>query len=474
VAGSVPAFTKLMNAKARALGARNTNFVNPHGLHDPQHYSTAYDLALIARAALNHKQFNQIVRTHQTTIHGNWKQGPVRPLINRNRLMLRWNACDGIKTGYTRQAGNCLVASATQRDSSGKPWRLLAVALNSFDTWNDCYNLLQKQGFEQFQPHTVAATGEIAGEIHAEGGAATGQAVVQREVRVPVKTHAQSTLTRRVRLSKVHAPVRQGQIVGNLEILAEGQPVSIVPLVAKETVPLSTFARVMPNAAPILPADPQRRLLGYVLLLGAASLILCAFKARSQKPNSGRRAQPRLDDFAAREAALDSLSLADASLADAAATQRASKPSGKVSVASGRAQTSSQNSYETPQQFSQTHLETRETRAAQSKLAANSSRSARNTSAHSAATRSRTHNGTPNSVRSADRPASGAARSTNPRPGTPRGVTPPTAESRHGAAQHDATRSATARRTTQRQAQTGSRSNARPDTGSGARRSQNR
>lgn len=359
VAGTMPAFVKLMNAKAQAIGARHTHFVNPHGLHDPRHYSTAHDLALIARAAMQHREFNRIIGTQQTTIHGNWKQGPLRPLINRNRLMLRWNPCDGVKTGYTRQAGNCLVASATQIDASGKPWRLLAVTLHSKDIWNDCYNLLQKQGFERFQPHTVAAAGEIAGEIHAQGGAREGQAIVRREVRVPLLIGDQSTLTRRVHLSDVTAPVRRGQKVGHLEIAANGRRVLTVPLVAKEEIALSAFARVLPSAAPMLPSDPQRRLFGYSLLAGAAALLMCAWKARNPKPRRRRSNRRRAGHRTGSSGPSDFETFDEGAVLSAATERRAGSSPRSSSAGAPRATNASNlNSHETPQSFSATRLET--------------------------------------------------------------------------------------------------------------------
>ncbi|MDF2439787.1 MAG: hypothetical protein JWN98_771 [Abditibacteriota bacterium] len=384
VAGNVPAFVKLMNDKARAIGARNTHFVNPHGLHDPQHYSTAYDLALIARAAMRHPEFNRIIGTHQTTIHGNWKQGPVRPLINRNRLMLRWNACDGVKTGYTRQAGNCLVASATKIDADGKPWRLLAVALNSKETWNDCYNLLQKQGFERFVPQTVAMAGEIAAPIHVQGGAFEGVAIVPREVRVPVKFADQSTLTRRLHLTDVTAPVRQGQIVGTLQIEVRGQRVLDVPLVAKEAIPLSRFARVLPGAAPILPSDPLRRLLGYSLLMGAAALFLCALKARHQsvrRQRARRREARKTEGYPVENTDYPSV-IGTASIGTASflttATDRVAQPSPTLSsVPAPRTANSAQpNSYETPHSLNATQLHNQRAQPPQTKRSAGLDRSA--------------------------------------------------------------------------------------------------
>ena len=109
-AGSVPAFAEKMNLRAAELGATNSHFVNPHGLHDPNHYTSAHDLVLIARAAMQQPLFRQIV----STIYYTWRTptGAVDELRNHNRLLRHFAGCNGLKTGYTRAAQQVLVSSA--------------------------------------------------------------------------------------------------------------------------------------------------------------------------------------------------------------------------------------------------------------------------------------------------------------------------------------------------------------------------
>jgi D-alanyl-D-alanine carboxypeptidase (penicillin-binding protein 5/6) len=109
-AGSVPAFAEKMNLRAAELGATSSHFVNPHGLHDPNHYTTAHDLVLIARAAMQQPLFRQIV----STIYYTWRTptGQVAELRNHNRLLRHFAGCNGLKTGYTRPAQQVLVSSA--------------------------------------------------------------------------------------------------------------------------------------------------------------------------------------------------------------------------------------------------------------------------------------------------------------------------------------------------------------------------
>ena len=109
-AGSVEAFAEKMNRRAAELGATSSHFANPNGLHDPNHYTTAHDLALIARAAMEQPFFRQVV----STIYYTWKSpaGPTYQLRNHNRLLRHFVGCNGLKTGYTRAAQQVLVSSA--------------------------------------------------------------------------------------------------------------------------------------------------------------------------------------------------------------------------------------------------------------------------------------------------------------------------------------------------------------------------
>lgn len=142
---SVEGFAALMNAKAKALGMRDTHFRNPHGMDAPDHYSTAYDLALLTRYALQSPTFAEIVRTRQMviTLRGPGKRrgrpmAAVRVLRSHNRLLTAFEGADGVKTGFTSEAGRCLVASA-QRDER----RLIAVLLNDPRRWEDAASLLE-------------------------------------------------------------------------------------------------------------------------------------------------------------------------------------------------------------------------------------------------------------------------------------------------------------------------------------------
>ena len=142
--GSIEAFADQMNEKAAELGLENTHFENPHGLDGEQHYTTAHDLALIARAALEHPTLRNIFATRKFTIPLNGTQG-ARSLVNHNKMLRYYEGAIGVKTGFTKKSGRCLV-SAAERDGL----TLIAVTLNAPDDWNDHTHMLDA-GFAAYE-----------------------------------------------------------------------------------------------------------------------------------------------------------------------------------------------------------------------------------------------------------------------------------------------------------------------------------
>lgn len=230
IGGSVPAFTKLMNQKAREIGAEDTNYVNPHGLTDKNHKTTAYDLALISRyALLNLPKFREIVSTKYKEIP-NFNNSN-RQLENTNRLLWSCEGADGVKTGYTSAAGRNLVASAT-RDG----WQLLALVLKSGwdDIWCDAESLLD-YGFDNFQPVKLTEKGEIicTEKVHYGSSDIKIKAlqdfftILPKGAVVTKKTILEENLT---------APITSGTTLGKLEFFQDGKNIGHVDLFAGEDV----------------------------------------------------------------------------------------------------------------------------------------------------------------------------------------------------------------------------------------------
>jgi serine-type D-Ala-D-Ala carboxypeptidase (penicillin-binding protein 5/6) len=245
VAGTVPAFVEMMNFKAREIGCTDTHFVTPNGLYDPNHYSTAADLARMAIYASQYQEFNEIVATREKVIRRSISRTDSL-MRNHNKLLARYPGCDGIKTGYVRQSGRCLIASATHSDD-GQPWRLISVVLNSSNTYQDSAALLN-YGFSRFRQVVVARKGEEVASANVKWGKPHQVAAVPAaDVVAVVPRDGIHRVERTVSLQSVDAPVQPGRTLGTVTATVDGIPVSAaaavngvpvaaVPLVAGEAV----------------------------------------------------------------------------------------------------------------------------------------------------------------------------------------------------------------------------------------------
>lgn len=146
VAGSVGRFADMMNARAKKCGAENSHFVNPHGLHDRDHYTTARDLALITAEAYKNADFRKIVSTRSTTAGEGESR---RYFANKNKLLGTFDGANGVKTGFTTKSGRCLVGGA-YRDGM----QLISVVLNRYDMWEATRSMLER-AFAEYEMKDV-------------------------------------------------------------------------------------------------------------------------------------------------------------------------------------------------------------------------------------------------------------------------------------------------------------------------------
>lgn len=229
IGGSVPAFVELMNERAQELGTKNTHFTNPSGLPDPEHYSSARDMALITRAALSREDFRRIVSTKAQKVP--WPaKGEEKLLINHNRLLWRYEGADGVKTGYTNEARQCLVASATRGEQ-----RLIAVVLKSEgnSVWTDAERLLD-YGFANFESCTLVRAEEPFGSVKVKGGV-EGEVPVRAAaaLRVCLPKDKSGQVERSLELvDGLAAPVVAGQEAGQVIFSLAGEELGRVALVA--------------------------------------------------------------------------------------------------------------------------------------------------------------------------------------------------------------------------------------------------
>ena len=220
LAGSEEAFAALMNEKAAQLGMKNSSFVNASGLNDDNHYSTAYDMALLAQACLRNETVAEICATRSITIG-------TRTFVNHNKLLHRYEGCVGMKTGFTEKAGRTLVSAATRDGQT-----LICVTLNDGDDWNDHCKLLD-YGFQTYPRQELCRAGEVLGSVAVEGSLIpTVAAVTAAAAGHPLK--AGERLTMEVELDRsIQAPFEAGAAVGRAVWKQDGEAVAQVPLVAR-------------------------------------------------------------------------------------------------------------------------------------------------------------------------------------------------------------------------------------------------
>lgn len=223
-AGSVDAFTVLMNRRAKLLGAYNTNFTNPHGLPDEKHYTTAYDLAIISKHAMDNPVFAEIVATKNKTI--SWEGAEWdRSLSNHNKLLKRYEYAIGIKTGFTKKDGRCLV-SAAEKDGV----RLIAVTLSAPDDWNDHINMLD-YCFDKYKSFTVCKAGDSAGDFVNED--ADDIKMTFEKDFITAVSGGEEDKIRTEKSFNVTYPVEKGQVVGKCDIYYSDEHIGSVNLIAQ-------------------------------------------------------------------------------------------------------------------------------------------------------------------------------------------------------------------------------------------------
>jgi len=230
IAGSVNRFAEMMTARAKQLGAPNSSFRNPHGLTAVNHYSTAYDLAMMTRHALAYPEFCSAVSAVTDTM--TFEDGRVQQLHNTNRMLWSYPGADGVKTGTTSAAGQCLIASAT-RDS----WQLIAVVMAGSSRWSDAQRLLE-YGFSSFVRKQLAFKGSPVAEVPVAGGRSSKvNAVAETDLLVTVRKEHEESIELHIEVPDLlTAPVRAGSKLGELVAEIDGIEIGSVNLIAGETV----------------------------------------------------------------------------------------------------------------------------------------------------------------------------------------------------------------------------------------------
>lgn len=230
VGGSKDNFVIMMNKKARELGACNTNFVNPNGLHDPEHYTTARDMAIIARAAMKNTEFKKVAATKTwVTDRG---EGKYNYFYNKNKVVYQYNGGTGIKIGFTKAAGRTLVASS-EKDGM----ELICVVMNAPNWFQDTYALMD-YAYRQYETTRIAQAQKPIKAVKIQGGAKSFAMIGPKEdILCPVKKNEESNISVMYVLSdRRKAPVKRWQEAGYLKIYVNGNYLFSKPLYYMEDI----------------------------------------------------------------------------------------------------------------------------------------------------------------------------------------------------------------------------------------------
>lgn len=232
--GGTDKFVALMNNKAKEIGATKTNFTNPNGLPDNSHYSTAWDMAKITAVALENETFLEIVSSKSYRVAGEGKAYS-RTLSNHNKLLNMYQGCIGVKTGFTKAAGRCLVSAAEKEEMT-----LICVTLNAPDDWNDHINLYN-QLFPEYSLRHILHSGVPLDSIQVENSTLDSLSVtVNEDFLYPLAKDEEISTT--LTLSPpLYAPVENLTQCGDAILSLKGKEIKKIPLVTIGNAPQKTI-----------------------------------------------------------------------------------------------------------------------------------------------------------------------------------------------------------------------------------------
>ena len=223
IAGGIEPFACLMNETAARIGLSDTHFTNPHGLDEREHYTTALDLARLTAYAIRNEQFRRVVSTYRKEIPLRGNEG-TRVLVNHNKLLRLSDDVIGVKTGFTKQSGRCLV-SAAMRDGVC----VVAVTLNAPDDWND-HLAMHELGFLEYSSYKLAEEGEFTVQVpcsYAEGGYVT----LQNHDALSVTMKSGKEISHKIIADHLlFPPIELGEKLGCVNFYCDGEIIGSVPL----------------------------------------------------------------------------------------------------------------------------------------------------------------------------------------------------------------------------------------------------
>lgn len=233
IAGSEEAFVKMMNEKAQKLGLKNTNFMNPTGLDEDNHYSSAYDMALIAIELLKHDEILEFSSVYEDYLR---KDTPNKFwLVNTNKLVRFYDGADGLKTGFTDNAGYTMAVTAKRNDM-----RLIAIVLGEAvsKVRNQETTSLLDYGFNLYKVQVIKKQGDVIKTVDLNKATKNKvDVVLDSDITVlSKKSDTEKSYTEKITIDEVKLPLKKKQVIGNIEIYDGTNKIGSYPLVVNEAV----------------------------------------------------------------------------------------------------------------------------------------------------------------------------------------------------------------------------------------------
>ena len=233
IAGTEEMFVKMMNDRAKELGLQDTNFKNCHGLDDANHYSSAYDMAITAKELVKHEKIFEFTSIYEDYL----RKGTDRSfwLVNTNKLVRFYKGVDGLKTGYTSEAGFCITATANINDM-----RIITVVMGEPDseTRNKDVSSVFDYVYAQYGLQKIVDTETILDEVSIEKGKVESVGIVAKEEATDLynKNDTKGEFTYDIEVDNLKAPLSKGDVVGKLTLKENNNVIRTIDLTVKEDV----------------------------------------------------------------------------------------------------------------------------------------------------------------------------------------------------------------------------------------------
>ena len=241
IAGTEDEFVKRMNQRAKELGLQDTNFKNPHGLDTANHYSSSYDMSLIAKELVKHEKVLEFTSIYEDYLREGQKNKVW--LVNTNKLVRFYDGLDGLKTGYTKEAGYCLTSTAKRGDT-----RFITVVMGEPDTKtrNSETTSMLDYAFSQYESEKIFSKDNAVGTVIVDlGKTETVKLFPMEDVSVlNKKSENKKNVNYELKVNHLSAPIKKGEKVGELILKVEGEKNRTIPLTVQNKVAKANLLEV--------------------------------------------------------------------------------------------------------------------------------------------------------------------------------------------------------------------------------------